>query len=150
MYERFHIDLGFGDAVTGAPEPLVGDDLLAFAEIAPARVLAVPREQQFAEKLHAYTLARGERVNTRTKDLVDMLLLMEAQPFDPVSLRSTVRETFARRATHPVPTTLLPPPEIWASEFTRMATETRLGVVGLKEGFAILQTFWAELSDASK
>ena len=51
VYERFHIDLGFGDAVTGTPETLVGDDLLAFAEIAPAKVLAVPREQQFAEKL---------------------------------------------------------------------------------------------------
>ena len=150
VYERFHIDLGFGDAVTGEPEPLFGDDLLAFAEIAPARVLAVPREQQFAEKLHAYTLARGERMNTRTKDLVDLLLLMEAQPFDPASLRLAVEETFGRRATHPVPTTLLPPPESWASEFTRMAVETRLGTVGLKEGFATLQTFWAELSNASE
>ena len=83
-------------------------------------------------------------MNTRTKDLVDLLLLMETQPFDPVSLRLAVEETFGRRATHPVPTTLLPP-ESWASEFTRMAAETRLGTVGLKEGFTKLQAFWAEL-----
>ena len=150
VYERFHIDLGFGDAVIGKPESLVGDDLLAFAEIAPARVLAVPREQQFAEKLHAYTLARGQRVNTRTKDLVDLLLLMETQPFSPTSLRQAVEKTFSRRATHPVPTALLPPPESWANEFTRMAVETRLGTVGLKEGFATLQAFWAELSNSSE
>ena len=37
VYERFHIDLGFGDVVTGTPETLVGDDLLAFAEIARRR-----------------------------------------------------------------------------------------------------------------
>lgn len=150
VYERFHIDLGFGDAVMGTPEPLVGDDLLAFAEIAPAKVLAIPREQQFAEKLHAYTLARGELVNTRTKDLVDLLLLMETQPFDPASLRPAVEETFGRRATHSVPTTLSPPPESWASEFTRMAAETRLGMTGLKDGFTTLQAFWAELDNASE
>ena len=50
MYERFHIDLGFGDAIPVAPETLVGDDLLAYAEIAPVKVLAVPRERQFAKK----------------------------------------------------------------------------------------------------
>ena len=150
VYERFHIDLGFGDVVIGTPEPLVGDDLLAFADIAPAKVLAIPREQQFAEKVHAYTLVRGERVNTRTKDLVDLLLLMETQSFDPASLRLAVEETFGRRATHPVPTALLPPPESWASEFTRMAAETRLGTVGLKEGFTKLQAFWAELDNVSE
>ena len=150
VYERFHIDLGFGDAVTGTPETLVGDDLLAFAEIAPAKVLAVPREQQFAEKLHAYTLARGERVNTRTKDLVDLLLLMEMHSFDPISLRLAVAETFGRRATHAVPTTLPPPPESWRDEFTRMAAETWLGTTDLKEGFSTLQTFWAESDNASE
>ena len=150
VYERFHIDLGFGDAVTGTPETLIGDDLLAFAEIAPAKVPAVPREQQFAEKLHAYTLARGERVNTRTKDLVDLLLLMETHPFDPISLRLAVAETFGLRATHAVPMTLLPPPESWAGEFTRMAAEMRLSTIDLKEGFSTLQAFWVDSDNASE
>lgn len=36
-YGRFHIDVGFGDAVLGQPESLDGEDLLAFAGIPPAR-----------------------------------------------------------------------------------------------------------------
>ncbi len=145
VYERFHIDLGFGDAVIGAPEPLVGDDLLAFAEIAPAKVLAIPRAQQFAEKLHAYTLARGERTNTRTKDLVDLVLLLERHRFDPTTLLLAVEGTFERRATHPVPTTLTPPPPSWSSEFARLAAEAGLDVGNLEDGFAALQEFWTAL-----
>jgi hypothetical protein len=53
LYGRFHIDLGFGDDPGDEPDVLVGDDLLAFANIAPAKVLALPKPQQFAEKIHA-------------------------------------------------------------------------------------------------
>ena len=52
-FARFHLDVGFGDVAFGVPEHLPGEDLLAFASIAPPVVLAIPRSQQFAEKLHA-------------------------------------------------------------------------------------------------
>jgi hypothetical protein len=68
-YGRFHIDLGFGDDPGDEPDVLFGDDLLAFADIAPARVLALPKPQQFAEKIHAYTKPWSDRENMRTKDL---------------------------------------------------------------------------------
>jgi Domain of unknown function (DUF1814). len=48
-FGRFHLDVGFGDPISGDPEELIGDDLLAFAGIAPARALAIPKAQQFAE-----------------------------------------------------------------------------------------------------
>jgi hypothetical protein len=54
-YAKFHIDVGIGDAVVGEPERLVGDDLLQFAGIPPAVVIAIPKPLQFAEKLHAYS-----------------------------------------------------------------------------------------------
>ena len=55
VYARFHIDVGCGDAIVGESERLVGDDFLSFAGFGPAMVLAIPRAQQFAEKLHADT-----------------------------------------------------------------------------------------------
>jgi hypothetical protein len=76
-YAKFHIDVGCGDALAGEPERLAGDDLLAFAGIPPAAVMAISRPQQFAEKLHAYTFPWAGRLNTRTKDLVDLVLLIE-------------------------------------------------------------------------
>lgn len=77
LYGRFHLDLGFGDALTGVPEQLTGEAVLEFAGIPAAMVLAVPKAQQFAEKVHAYTFPWQDRTNTRTKDLVDLALFIE-------------------------------------------------------------------------
>jgi hypothetical protein len=38
----------------------------------------IPRDQQFTEKLHAYTLPRQGAVNARLRDLVDMVLLIQS------------------------------------------------------------------------
>src|SRR5882762_10154900 len=76
-FARFHVDVGIGDEVLEPVDVVEGRDWLRFGGITPPSVPVISREQQFAEKLHAYSLPRGERVNTRTKDLIDMLLLIE-------------------------------------------------------------------------
>lgn len=45
VFAQFHIDIGFGDAEFGMAESLVCDDLLGFAGLAPATVLAIPKSQ---------------------------------------------------------------------------------------------------------
>jgi hypothetical protein len=141
-YARFHIDVGCGDALVGEPERLLGDDLLSFAGIGPASVLAIPKGQQFAEKLHAYTFPWSGRRNTRTKDLVDLVLLIERGPPDAADFRGALEATFSTRATHPLPKTLQPPPAEWRTEFARMAAEAGLSTTEYLEAFAILEHFW--------
>jgi hypothetical protein len=70
----------------------------------------ISREQQFAEKLHAYTLLRTDRDNSRVKDLVDLVLLMQTR-MDPHRLRENIQRTFTHRATHSLPQQLDQPPE---------------------------------------
>jgi len=142
VYARLHIDVGCGDALVGEPDRLVGDDLLSFAGIGPATVLAIPKPQQFAEKVHAYTFPWGERVNTRTKDLVDLVLLIERGLPDPDDIRKALDAAFTTRATHPLPMALRPPPNEWASEFVGMAGEAGLSTTDYLEAFAILERFW--------
>jgi len=141
-FGRFHLDVGFGDPISGDPEELIGDDLLAFAGIAPARALAIPKAQQFAEKLHAYTYRWTDRVNTRVKDLVDLVLFIERGELDPAAVVSAVHETFARRGTHPVPDTLDPPPSSWTDEFPPMAKQAGLTVTDASTAFARLTEYW--------
>src|SRR5260370_41439446 len=43
IYARFHVDVGVGDVVTGEPERLQGEDILAFAGITPPNVLSISR-----------------------------------------------------------------------------------------------------------
>jgi hypothetical protein len=142
VYARFHIDVGCGDARVGEPDCLVGDDLLSFAGIGPVAVLAIPRPQQFAEKIHAYTFPWVGRRNTRTKDLVDLVLLIERGPPPPDDIQQALEATFTTRGTHPLPTDLPPPPKEWATEFVGMAREAGLSTTGCVEAFAILERFW--------
>ena len=66
-FSRFHLDVGLGDAVFEQPDWIKGNALLAFAGIPAARVALCPVEQQFAEKIHAYTFPWRERDNTRSQ-----------------------------------------------------------------------------------
>ena len=106
----------------------------------------ISREQQFAEKLHAYSLPRGEWVNTRTKDLIDMPLLIAQGKLDNRRMASAVAATFKRRATHGVPRRLEPPPAEWKPTFEALAGECGLKT-SLSEGFATVQGFVAGISE---
>ncbi|MFG0242218.1 MAG: nucleotidyl transferase AbiEii/AbiGii toxin family protein [Phycisphaerales bacterium JB054] len=141
-FARFHIDIGFGDTSVGKPDRLPGDDLLAFAEIPPPIALAIPKAQQFAEKLHAYTFPWTDRENTRSRDLVDMVLLIERGLLDPDEVRRAVAETFTHRRRHTIPTRLAPPPSAWAAEFPAMASEAGISTTALEEAFTVLNEFW--------
>ena len=142
VYARFHLDLGFGDPAMGTPELLTGDDFLAFAGVAAARALAVPKPQQFAEKIHAYTHPWTDRINTRVKDLVDIVLFIERGNLAAVDVATALRATFATRNSHPLPTILPPPPEVWSADFPAMSAQAALSTDDLTTAFGIATKYW--------
>jgi hypothetical protein len=126
-------------------ETLSGRDWLGFAGITSTVFLAVSPEEQFAEKLHAYTLPRVGRENTRVKDLVDMVLLIERTTLDVARLPTAIQETFQRRKTHGVPPSLAVPPASWSKPFSEMATEC--GFASNIDGqFEVVAKFFSGLS----
>lgn len=141
----FRLDVGFGDASFGKAEELVGDDLLSFANIPPARVRSISIPQQFAEKIHAYTFEWKGRENSRVKDLVDLLVLIERAQMDVDSLRAAIRATFDARTTHSTPRELSPPPESWRDEFRSLADEAQVEANELESAFEELSAYWARL-----
>src|SRR5580704_16514205 len=52
--------------------------------------LSFRRSSNSRKKLYAYTLPRGERVNTRTKDLIDMVLLIRGETLDKDKIAAAV------------------------------------------------------------
>ena len=139
-FARFHVDVGVGDEVLEPLEVVTGEDWLGFGGVAPPSFPIISAEQQFAEKLHAYTLPRGERVNTRTKDLIDMVLLIKGGTLDKSKTAAAVRATFMKRATHDVPKELDPPPPEWEPVFDALAKECNLAMQ-LREGFELVREF---------
>lgn len=98
-------------------------DWLGFAGIQAGRFPSISREEHFAQKLHAYTMPRGDRSNTRVKDLIDLVLLIESAAMDQERLKRDIMDNFQRRQTHPVPDGLEPPPEFWGPVFAKLAAE---------------------------
>jgi predicted nucleotidyltransferase component of viral defense system len=122
-FEQFLVDVGFSDAITWTPDTIQTSDLLAFADIGPLALPAIPLPQHLAEKVHAYTRTYGEsqQPSTRPKDLIDILLIESAATIHADALRHALQGTFAERARQPLPSSLPPPPAIWADPYRRLA-----------------------------
>jgi hypothetical protein len=142
-FARFHLDAGVGDVVMHPLETIECRDWLGFAGIEPAQVRMIAREQQFAEKIHAYTLPRNT-ANSRVKDMVDLALLIGAGGLDKQRILDALRLTFERRGTHDLPTGLIPPPEDWQLPFHALAEECGLPT-DVAEVFAGVQEFLEEV-----
>lgn len=143
-FVRFHVDVGIGDVVVEPIETKDARDWLAFAEIPPPSVPMIAREQQFAEKIHAYSLPRTNP-NSRVRDLVDLYLLAASGTLNRARCADALRRTFERRATHDLPTGLTPPPLEWTRTFRAMADECELEIE-CQASFEVVQAFWASLS----
>jgi len=143
-FAKFHLDVGIGDVVLDPLEQAKMRDWLGFAGISPPSVPMIQREQQFAEKLHAYTLPRTGAPNSRVRDLVDMVLLIRSRTLESSRVVQALHATFDLRATHPVPKALDPPPEEWSAPFARLAAECRLDP-SASEAFRILAEFYTDL-----
>lgn len=143
-FEKFHLDVGAGDTWSDPLDLLDSSDALSFAGFKSQKLPAIPKEQQFAEKLHAYSLPRPDgRPNSRVKDLIDMNLLLETT-LDKSKLKIALKETFAKRNTHALSMDIKPPPDFWKTQYPKLAEECDLDT-SLENGFNKVKEFLKNL-----
>jgi hypothetical protein len=122
LFVAFHVDVAVGDVLLEPLRVTTGEDWFGFAGIEASPLTTTSLEQQFAEKLHAYTMPRaGMRDNSRVKDLIDMILLLETGQLEPEGVTAAVLATFSHRDTHPIPERLPDPPVSWRKPYATMA-----------------------------
>lgn len=143
IFARFHLDAGIGDVVMQPLETIVCRDWLGFAGIETPRVRMIAREQQFAEKIHAYTLPRNA-ANSRVKDLVDLALLIGSGGLNQPRTQDALRLTFERRGTHDLAAGLPPPSPDWQIPFQALARECGLPT-DVAAVFAAVQEYLEEV-----
>lgn len=141
-FSEFHLDVGVGDAIISDPEWQKGPEFLSFAGVEPVMVAMLPRDQQFAEKIHSYTYPRDF---SRTKDLVDMVLLIDQGLPEKQQVVKAIQATFSRRDSHEVPQVLLTPPPIIASTYNAMAIECGVTKKTMGEAFQYVSDYWKQL-----
>ncbi|MFI7276121.1 nucleotidyl transferase AbiEii/AbiGii toxin family protein [Streptomyces sp. NPDC049879] len=119
---------------------------LGFAGTPSRDIEVVDRRQHFAEKLHALTRDYGDRPNTRVKDLVDLVLLIESGLAADTSVGEAVRHVFAVRATHEVPAVLPEPPPSWADTYPGLAEGLTDTPPRLDAALGVVRGFWRAVS----
>ena len=139
--DPFLLDLSVADRLVLPPDNVVGTDLLEFADIGPVLHSVYPEEAHVAEKLHAYSMPREDRTNSRTKDLVDIGLLAKHAVFEADMLRRSVEATFTFRDTHPVPICLDDPPPDWTHRYEQIRARDDLEWVDVDTLFALCRAF---------
>lgn len=147
-FVSFILDVGVEAAHFGRREWLTRPSFFGFAGAAATRFAFIDVARHLAEKLHALTRPRGDRENTRVKDLVDVVLLMERLPPSMGELRSAVAAVFAERNTHDRPVELPPSPARWTATYETAAADVGTTAKSLAEAERRARDLWSLLGAA--
>jgi predicted nucleotidyltransferase component of viral defense system len=106
-----------------ATERVARSNALDFAGIPAAVVEIVDVNRHAAEKFHAMLRDFGDRENTRVRDLVDLVLLVEHDLLVSDRLAEAIRRVWAERDGADPPAALPPLPQSWPARYERLAAE---------------------------
>ena len=145
MFETITVDVGVGDPLIRPLDELPGSDLLSFADIALPRIRATSTAQHLAEKVHALTRPYNNRINTRVKDLGDIMLLMDRGLPQLETVKNAIQEIFSSRRSHEIPRHIENPPGTWAPLYSAMAKELNLTQTTMESATSRLNDYWKTL-----
>jgi len=141
-FGSFRLDTALRPEEIAQTDQLLLPGALAFAEMPSRTVEAAHPRQHFAEKLHALTRNYGDRPNTRVKDLVDLVLLIENGLLSDEVLVEVCRHVFAVRATHDLPGEIPDPPPRWNVEYPAQALGLTAVPAELPAALGLVRNFW--------
>jgi len=142
-FAQVSVDIVARPEEIGGTERIALPGVLAFAGLPDGSVEVVDRDQHFAEKLHALTQTYGDRPNTRTRDLVDMMMLVEDGLGPTHELLRRVSYVFAVRDGNQPPVDLPDPPQQWAMTYSTLAGGLNVKAATLDLAMENLRAFWA-------
>ena len=149
-FERFVVDVAVGVEVPATAERITLGRVLGFAEVPEVTLAVIDLRTHWAEKLSAYLRRYDDRPNTRVKDLVDLVLLIENGLAPDRRLRKAIETTFARREQSLPASTLPSMAADWSVPFAEMSTELGLDTTDAADAHASVEAFWRRARDADE
>jgi len=131
LFVRFQLDVGCDNILLEPLESIKGEDWLGFAKLHTKSIPALSIEQHFAEKIHAYTLPRKGQLNSRVKDLIDLILLVRTKRIKIKKQKEAIKRIFEHRGSHKIPNKLQDPPTEWEMPFSVLAKDCLVKMSGI-------------------
>jgi hypothetical protein len=119
---------------------------LAFADIAVPSIEIIDVNRHAAEKFHAMSRDFGDRENTRVRDLLDLVILVEHHLLDLATVRSAVRSVWHEREAVAPPMTLPDLPGNWPDRYERLAADHDLIAQTFPAAARLVADLWTDLN----
>jgi hypothetical protein len=120
-------------------------NLLAFADIPPPTIEIVDIHRHAAEKYHGMLRALGDRENSRVRDLVDLVILIEHEMLDSRPVAAACMNVWSERDRTGPPAVLPALPESWPERYERMASEYDIEAQSFSAAYGLVGDFWAAM-----
>lgn len=118
---------------------------LDFAGVPATVVEIVDVHRHAAEKFHAMLRDYGDRENSRVRDLVDLVLLIEHDLLTAPAVAAAASEVWAERDGVEPPRELPALPDSWPGRYERVAAEQELDSETFTAAQALVGRLWAEM-----
>lgn len=145
IFESFALDVGTMVPLVVPPDEINGSGILDFSGVPPKRFRTISLSQQVAEKVHAFTFPWKDRENTRVKDLVDLVLILEVSPPDHQDNPNRPGSGIQRQNYTPPSHQPAPSAGFWANSYAASAKELRLTHTTTEDAIRFLGQYWAKV-----
>lgn len=146
LFQTIVVDLvGQVAEVEGGTETLLVASPLTITGLEPVAIRAVDVHQHAAEKFHAYSRVYARELpSSRDKDLVDLVLLIEAGLLDDCkAVGERLAVVWRLRESAPPPAELPTPPVAWAEPYAAKAAELDLSARTLDAAYQLVADLYA-------
>lgn len=128
-----------------ATDHLALPNSLDFAGVPATVAEIIDVHRHAAEKFHAMLRDFGDRDNSRVRDLVDLVLLIEHDLLSAPSVAASARDVWAERDGAEPPPALPFLPESWHGRYERMAAEHEIASQSFAAAQALVGRLWSEM-----
>ena len=123
---------------------------LDFAGIPPTTGEIIDIERHAAEKLHAMSRDFGDRENSRVRDLVDIVLMVENGLLSLAGVASATRQVWEERNQASPPVVFPELPESWPDRYERLAADHDLDSTTFPAAVHLVERLWAAMFAADE
>lgn len=145
LFGRIHLDISPRAHELDVTDRVALPNSLEFAGIPTPEIEILDVHRHAAEKFHAMLRDFGDRENTRVRDLVDLVILIEHGLLAPATVAAAAWTVWAERDGVEPPDAIPPLPGSWPDRYERLAVDHDLDTQTFSDAGASVARLWAEM-----
>ena len=146
-FGKIQLDVSPRTTELSATDRVVGQNSLEFAVVPSTTAEIIDIDRHAAEKFHGMTRDFGDRENSRVRDLVDLVILIEHELLHADELREHINSVWRERNNETRPLALPEFPPTWPARYERLAAEHDLNASSFEDATRLVEQLWRDTNE---